>query len=189
MFESIVSSILLVATSEMGDKTQLLAFSLAARFKKPWPIMAGILVATVLNHALAATVGQWVGRQFSQETLGIVLAVVFFAFALWTLKPDALDEDEAQPKFGPFIATTILFFLAEMGDKTQLATVALSARFQSAIAVTIGTTVGMLITDGLAVWLGDRLSHRINMKWVRLFAALLFFLFGIASLVTLTLRF
>lgn len=183
MLESIVSSFSLVAASEMGDKTQLLAFSLAARFKKPWPILAGILVATLANHALAATAGVWVAVQVSAKTLAIFLGVLFIAFGVWTLKPDSLDEQKKKPRFGAFVTTTILFFLAEMGDKTQMATIALGARFQSALAVTVGTTLGMMATDGLAVFLGDRIAHRVQMRWVRWFAAALFFAFGIASFI------
>jgi putative Ca2+/H+ antiporter (TMEM165/GDT1 family) len=183
IFESTVSSFALVAVSEMGDKTQLLAFSLAARFKRPWPIMAGIFVATLLNHALAASVGAWISAAISPKTMSFVLAALFVAFGIWTLKPDTLDEEEKEPKFGAFLTTAVLFFLAEMGDKTQMATVALGARFQSAFAVTLGTTLGMMVTDGLAVLLGDRLAHRVQMKSIRVFAAALFFAFGIYSLV------
>jgi Ca2+/H+ antiporter, TMEM165/GDT1 family len=150
--EAIVSSFLLVAASEMGDKTQLLAFSLAARFRKPWVVMAGILAAT------------------------------FIAFGLWTLKPDTLEESEKPPRFGPFLTTVVLFFLAEMGDKTQLATVAMAARYHSVLQVTTGTTLGMMFSDGLAVFLGDKLAGRVQMKWLRWIAASLFFLFGAVSL-------
>lgn len=182
MLESIFSSFSLVAASEMGDKTQLLAFSLAAKFKRPIPILAGILVATLLNHALAATAGVWISTQITPKTMAYVLGGLFIAFGLWTLKPDTLDEENRPHRFGPFLTTAILFFLAEMGDKTQMATIALGARFNSAVAVTVGTTLGMMLTDGLAVLLGDRIAHRVQMKWVRWFAALLFFIFGIWSL-------
>jgi putative Ca2+/H+ antiporter (TMEM165/GDT1 family) len=187
-FEILTSSTGLVAASEMGDKTQLLAFSLAARFKRPLPVLAGILVATVLNHALAAGVGvsvaAWVIPRWSSDWLRIGLALLFFIFALWTLKPDTLDEDEANrsSRWGAFITTCILFFLAEMGDKTQLATVALGARFQSLLAVTLGTTLGMMLADGLAVFAGQNFSHRLPMHWIRRGAAVLFALFGISLL-------
>lgn len=181
MFEAISSSFLLVAASEMGDKTQLLAFSLAAKYKKPVPIMAGIFVATVLNHALASWGGFWVASIVSPMMMANILGAIFVAFALWTLKPDEADEVSEVSKFGPFLTTTFLFFMAEMGDKTQLATVALGANFQSAWAVTLGTTLGMMVTDGLAVVAGDQLSHKINMKYMRWFAASLFFVFGLAS--------
>jgi putative Ca2+/H+ antiporter (TMEM165/GDT1 family) len=185
MLETVFSSFALVGVSEMGDKTQLLAFSLAARFKKPWPIMAGILVATLLNHALASSVGLWVSTQVSPRVLGLALGLVFIAFGFWTLKPDTLDDEGGgrRTEFGPFLTTTLLFFIAEMGDKTQLATVALGARFSSAVAVSVGTTLGMLLADGLAVFLGDRLSARIRMDWLRRAAAALFFLFGALSAV------
>lgn len=181
MFESISSSFLLVAASEMGDKTQLLAFSLAAKYKKPLPIMAGIFVATILNHALASWGGFWVASAISPTMMANILGAIFVAFALWTLKPDEADEVSEVSKYGPFLTTVILFFMAEMGDKTQLATVALGAKFQSAWAVTLGTTLGMMVTDGLAVVAGDQLSHKINMKYMRWFAASLFLAFGIAS--------
>ncbi len=181
MLQTILSSFLLVAVSEMGDKTQLLAFSLAARFKKPWPIMAGIFVATILNHGLASYSGQWISNAFRQDILGYILGASFIAFGFWTLRPDTLDEKESNPRFGAFATTAVLFFLAEMGDKTQLATVALGARYQSALAVTFGTTMGMLATDGLAVFLGERLAEKVQMVYVRWIAAALFFIFGIGS--------
>jgi putative Ca2+/H+ antiporter (TMEM165/GDT1 family) len=183
MLQAVLSSFALVAASEMGDKTQLLAFSLAARFRKPGPILAGILVATLLNHLLAASVGQWVALAIPPKALALGLGITFIVFGLWTLKPDTLDDDDQPPKFGAFWTTAVLFFLAEMGDKTQLATVALGARFGSATAVTLGTTAGMMLTDGLAVFLGDRLAGKVQMKKVRWFAAALFFIFGLVSLV------
>jgi putative Ca2+/H+ antiporter (TMEM165/GDT1 family) len=184
MFEAVLSSFALVAASEMGDKTQLLAFSLAARFKRPVPILAGILVATLLNHALASSFGQWIAAQVSPQVMAISLGLIFFAFGLWTLKPDTYDESTTPPRFGPFVTTTVLFFLAEMGDKTQLATVALGARYHSALAVTTGTTLGMLASDGLAIYLGERLAGHAKMKWIRVGAAVLFFGFGLASVIT-----
>ena len=180
--ETIASSFLLVAASEMGDKTQLLAFSLAARYRRPWTVMGGILLATVLNHALAASAGSWISAQVPPRAMAAILGASFIAFGLWTLKPDTLDEARAPDRFGPFLTTTVLFFLAEMGDKTQLATVALAARFGSVVAVTIGTTAGMLAADGLAVFLGERLATRVQMKWVRVTAAALFFAFGALAL-------
>lgn len=182
MFHAVFDSFLLVAVSEMGDKTQLLAFSLAARFKKPWPVMAGILVATLLNHALAAWAGEWVSSIVRPDVMGLVLGISFIGFGVWTLFPDRLEDPERQHRFGPFLTTAVLFFLAEMGDKTQLATVALGARFQSAVTVTAGTTLGMLVTDGLAVFLGEKLAERIQMKWIRRIAAALFFIFGLWSI-------
>lgn len=179
--ESISSSFLLVAAGEMGDKTQLLAFSLAAKYKKPWPILAGIFVATILNHGLASWGGAWVASVVSPTMMANSLGVIFVAFALWTLKPDEADELQESSKYGPFLTTTFLFFMAEMGDKTQFATVALGAQFQSLALVTLGTTLGMMVADGLAVMAGDQLSHKINMKYMRWFAAGLFLLFGLGS--------
>lgn len=177
--ESIISSFLLVALSETGDKTQLLAFYLAARFKKPWPILAGIFAATVLNHGLASWIGERISHTVPSDWLGYLLGAVFIGFGLWTLKPDELDEQKNVSQTGAFLTTLILFFLAEMGDKTQLATAALGARYQSVLAVTLGTTAGMLAADGPAIFLGERFSGKIRMEWVRAVAAILFFLFGL----------
>jgi len=182
MLETIASSFLLVAASEMGDKTQLLAFSLASRYRRPWVVMAGILTATLLNHGLASTVGAWVASSVPPRVLAGLLAATFIGFGIWTLKPDTLDESRKPDRFGPFVTTTVLFFLAEMADKTQLATVALAARYQSVLLVTLGTTLGMLASDGLAVFLGQKLAARVQLRWIRVAAASLFFLFGGASL-------
>ena len=180
--EPVLSSFLLVAASEMGDKTQLLAFSLGSRYRRPWVVMGGILAATLVNHALASGVGSWFGAQLPRRWLALLLGVTFLAFGVWTLKPDELEERSEPGRFGPFLTTAILFFLAEMADKTQLATVALAARYRSVVRVTVGTTLGMLLSDGLAVFLGDKLAARVQQKWIRLAAAGLFFLFGAASL-------
>ncbi len=181
--EAIIGSFLLVAVSEMGDKTQLLAFSLASRFRKPWVVLAGILVATLANHALAASVGSWVSAHVPQRVMAGILAALFIGFGLWTLKPDTLDETASPGRFGAFLTTVILFFLAEMGDKTQFATVAVAARYQSVLWVTIGTTLGMMASNGLAVFLGEKLAGKVQAKWIRWSAASLFFLFGVVSLV------
>jgi putative Ca2+/H+ antiporter (TMEM165/GDT1 family) len=170
---AIVSSFLLVALSETGDKTQLLALSLAARFRRPWVVMAGILTAIMANHLLAAAAGSWIA-----ERVPGVLGILFVAFAIWTLRPDSLDEGAAQSRFGPYLSTVVLFFLAEMGDKTQLATVALAAQFHSIVLVTMGSTLGMLASDGLAVFLGDRLADRLPLTWIRRVAAALFLAFA-----------
>jgi putative Ca2+/H+ antiporter (TMEM165/GDT1 family) len=166
----------------MGDKTQLLAFSLASRFRRPWAVMAGILVATIANHGLASSLGVWISGHVPARVMAIVLAVSFVGFGIWTLRPDALEGAERPTRFGPFLTTALLFFLAEMGDKTQLATVALAARFGNVVLVTMGTTLGMMAADGLAVFLGDRLSSRVQGRWLRIVAASLFFVFGAASL-------
>lgn len=166
----------------MGDKTQLLAFVLATRFRKPWPIMAGILVATVLNHALAASVGVWISERLSPQTLSWILATAFIAFAVWVLIPDKEDEEEISVKYGAFLTTAVIFFLAEMGDKTQLATVAIAAQTQNLLIVTIGTTIGMLLADGLAVAFGERVTRVIPMLWIHRFAAAMFVIYAVAIL-------
>jgi putative Ca2+/H+ antiporter (TMEM165/GDT1 family) len=180
--EPILGSFVLVAVSEMGDKTQLLAFSLAGRYRRPWVVMAGILVATVANHLLAAGVGTWVSAQVPPRIMAGILAAAFIGFGLWTLRPDSLEESKEPSGLGPFLTTTVLFFLAEMGDKTQLATVALAARYGSVVAVTVGTTLGMVAADGLAVFAGERLAHRVPMTLVRRLAAAIFVAFGLVSL-------
>ncbi len=167
----------------MGDKTQLLALMLATRFKKPWTIMAGILVATLANHGLAALVGAKAIAFLPSGSGRYVLGAVFLGFAVWILVPDKADEDSGEkPGRGAFLTTVVSFFFAEMGDKTQLATVGLGARYTDFLAVTAGTTLGMLLADGLAVFLGERLTRRIPMAWVRRAAALLFAAFGIGIL-------
>ena len=178
---AILSSFLLVAVSEMGDKTQLLALSLAARFRRPWVVLAGVFTATIANHALASLLGSWISEHVPPRAMAGGLAVIFVGFALWTLRPDTLEEGGTPPRFGPYLTTTVLFFLAEMGDKTQLATMALAAEFHSVVLVTIGTTLGMLASDGLAVALGDRLADRLPMTWIRRTAAALFLAFGVAA--------
>jgi putative Ca2+/H+ antiporter (TMEM165/GDT1 family) len=183
VLETLLSSFSLVAVSEMGDKTQLLAFSLAARFRKPAPILAGILVATLANHGLAAFAGMHIASYIPPKTLALFLGLLFIAFGIWTLKPDRLDEPGESKPANAFTTTTLLFFLAEMGDKTQFATIALGAKYATPVLVTLGTTAGMMVTDGLAVLLGTRIAGRVQMREIRIFAALLFFGFGVASLV------
>jgi putative Ca2+/H+ antiporter (TMEM165/GDT1 family) len=165
----------------MGDKTQLLALTLASRYRRPWVVLGGILAATVVNHALAAAVGTEVSVLVPPRAMAAALAVTFIAFGAWTLRPDTLDAEERPPRFGPFLTTAVLFFLAEMADKTQLATIALAARYRSIVLVTTGTTLGMLASDGLAVFLGERLARAVPMRVVRIGAACLFFAFGLAS--------
>ena len=177
-----ITSLLVVALAEMGDKTQLIALALASRFRRPWPVLGGILIATLANHALAASVGVWVAGRLSPALLGWVLGLGFVAFGVWTLFPDRAEEGPRPSRWGPLATTTGVFFLAEMGDKTQLATVALGARFESALVVTAGTTAGMLAADGLAVLAGTWLTTVVPMARVRQVAAALFFAFGLAAI-------
>jgi len=176
----ILSSFLLVAAAEMGDKTQLLAFTLASRFRRPWTVMAGILAATLVNHLGAAALGGWVAAHVSPRRMEAILAVMFLGFAIWMLIPDKA-EAQREGRYGPFLTTAVLFFLAEMGDKTQLATLALGARYHATVLVTLGTTLGMLVADGLAVFLGDRLASRVQSRWVRWVGSALFLAFAVAS--------
>jgi putative Ca2+/H+ antiporter (TMEM165/GDT1 family) len=176
--EIIFKSFLLVTATEMGDKTQLLAFMLATRFKKPWPILAGILAATLLNHLLAASLGQLIAHAINPVYLKWILGIVFIAFGAWVLIPDKGEDGKTEERFGPFLTTLITFFLAEMGDKTQLSTVALAAQFHSTFLVTVGSTLGMIAADGPAVFFGDKMAEKIPMKWVRAFACFLFIAFG-----------
>ena len=173
-----------VALAEIGDKTQLLAFLLAARFKKPAPIVAGILVATLANHGLAGALGAWIAAAVGPDILRWVLGLSFLAMAAWTLVPDEIEEEEtrAARRLGVFGATLVTFFLAEMGDKTQLATVALAAHYAAPLAVVAGTTLGMLIADVPAVFAGEKLAGRIPMRLVHGIAAALFAALGIAVL-------
>jgi putative Ca2+/H+ antiporter (TMEM165/GDT1 family) len=173
-----------VALAEIGDKTQLLAFILATRFKKPIPIIAGILMATLANHGLAGALGAWITAMVDPFIMQWVLGVSFIAMAIWTLIPDNIEEEETQIalKLGVFGATLVTFFIAEMGDKTQIATVALAAHYGSPVWVVAGTTLGMLIADVPAVFIGNKLADRIPMTVVHRIAAAVFALLGIATL-------
>ncbi len=174
----------MVALAEVGDKTQLLAFLLAARFKKPLPIIAGILVATLINHGLAGALGAWITQSVSPHVLRWVLGASFIGMAIWTLIPDEIEEEETQiaQRFGVFGATLITFFLAEMGDKTQVATVAMAAHYAEPLWVVMGTTLGMLIADVPAVFVGDKLANKIPMRLVHMVAAAMFAVLGVATL-------
>jgi putative Ca2+/H+ antiporter (TMEM165/GDT1 family) len=172
-----------VALAEIGDKTQLLAFILAARFRKPLPIVMGILVATIANHALAGVLGAWLTTLASPDTLRWLLGLSFIAMAVWLLVPDKFDEDDARlARLGVFGSTLAAFFFAEMGDKTQVATVALAARYEAVVAVVTGTTLGMMLANVPAVLLGDRIAHRMPVRLVHGVAAGIFALLGIATL-------
>jgi putative Ca2+/H+ antiporter (TMEM165/GDT1 family) len=189
--EALLVSTGVVALAEIGDKTQLLALLLAARYRRPWPIVAGILVATLLNHALAGWLGAWIPQLLSPTVLRWGLGLGFLAMAVWVLIPDRIDEGEVRiaDRLGVFGATFVAFFIAEMGDKTQIATVAMAAHYAAQIggflAVIAGTTLGMLIANVPVVLVGDRLAQKIPMKWVHGAAALLFAGLGVATLLGL----
>ena len=175
----------IVALAEMGDKTQLLALVLAARFRRPWPIVLGIFVATFINHALAGALGSWLTTQLGPDVLRWVLGVSFLLMAGWMLIPDKLDDDVAKPlpRLGVFGTTVLLFFLAEMGDKTQVATVMLAARFEAYLPVVAGTTLGMMIANAPVVWLGGRVTQLLPLRAVHIVSALIFAALGLLALV------
>ncbi|HSD97863.1 MAG TPA: TMEM165/GDT1 family protein [Sulfuricaulis sp.] len=180
--EALLFSTAIVAVAEMGDKTQLLSFVLAAKLKRKLPIIFGILFATLANHFFAGYAGAGLASLVTPWTLRWIIALSFFAFGAWALKPDELGEDRKLRDAGVFLTTLVAFFLVEMGDKTQLATVALAARYDSLVAVVAGTTLGMMIANVPAVWMGEALAHRINMKAMRWVAAGLFVFLGILAL-------
>lgn len=174
-FTALFVSTLAVAVAEIGDKTQLLALVLAARYRKPWPIIAGIFVATIANHGLAGWFGALASQWISPELARWLIAASFLAVALWALVPDKLDEDEAKaPRFGAFVATLIAFFLVEIGDKTQVATVVLAAQYEPLWQVVMGTTIGMLLANVPVVLLGAKFAHRLPLKAARWASAALF---------------
>jgi putative Ca2+/H+ antiporter (TMEM165/GDT1 family) len=178
--EALLVSIGIVALAEIGDKTQLLTLILAARYRKPWPIVAGIFVATLVNHAIAGAVGAWLTRVIGPDAMRWILGISFIAMAVWMLIPDRLDDDAGGSRKlgGVFATTTLLFFLAEIGDKTQIATVALAARFDSLVAVVMGTTVGMLLANAPVAFFGGALASRLPVRAVHVVAALVFAALG-----------
>ena len=180
LMEAFLVSTGIVALAEMGDKTQLLSLVLAARFRKPWPIVWGILVATLINHGLAGALGSWVTTQLGPDALRWVLGGSFLAMAVWILVPDKLDDEEQEksPRFGIFATTVVAFFIAEMGDKTQVATVMLAAQFNSWFWVVAGTTLGMMLANAPVVWLGDAITRRVSLKWVHRISAVVFAVLG-----------
>lgn len=182
--EAFLVSTAIVTLAEMGDKTQLLSLVLAARFRKPWPIVLGIFVATLANHALAGAVGSWVTTVLGPQVLRWVLGLSFIAMAVWMLIPDQLDDDGdgAAPRFGVFGTTLVAFFLAEMGDKTQVATVMLAAQYSAYFWVVAGTTLGMMLANAPVVWLGDRLVKKVPIRVVHLVSALIFLVLGLLAL-------
>lgn len=185
MYEFLLSTAI-VALAEMGDKTQLLALLLAARFRKPVPILVAILLATLINHGLSAVLGQWVTTVIGPEVLLWIVSIGFIAMAVWMLIPDELGDENASinkwQKFGVFGATFILFFLAEIGDKTQIATVALAARFDSVFWVMLGTTLGMMLANAPAVFLGNKLANRLPISLIHKIGAAIFLVIGVATL-------
>ncbi|MGH8493368.1 MAG: TMEM165/GDT1 family protein [Moraxellaceae bacterium] len=181
--EAFLVSTGIVALAEIGDKTQLLAFLLAAKFRKPVPIILGILVATLVNHACAGALGAWLTTLASPEIMRWILGASFIAMAIWILVPDKLDEDDADlARYGVFTTTVIAFFLAEMGDKTQIATVALAAQYHAIISVVAGTTLGMMIANAPAVLLGNRIAERMPTRAVHAIAAAIFAILGVLTL-------
>ena len=183
--EAFLVSTGIVALAEMGDKTQLLALVLAVRFRKPWPIVWGILVATLVNHGLAGAVGAWVTTFLGPEILRWVLAGSLIAMAVWMLIPDTLDDaqSDTQPRWGVFGTTVVAFFLAEMGDKTQIATVMLVAQYHAYLWVVAGTTLGMMLANAPVVWLGERMTRLVPMRLVHTVSALIFAALGVAVLI------
>ncbi|OTG99984.1 TMEM165/GDT1 family protein [Acinetobacter sp. ANC 4973] len=186
MYEFLISTAI-VALAEMGDKTQLLALLLAARFRKPIPILLAILLATLLNHGISAVLGQWITTVLRPDVLLWIVSLGFIAMALWMLVPDQLDDETDSinkwQKYGVFGATFVLFFLAEIGDKTQVATIALAARFDSIFWVMAGTTVGMMIANAPAVFIGDKLADKLPISLIHKIGASIFLLIGVATLV------
>lgn len=182
--EAFLVSTGIVALAEMGDKTQLLSLVLAARFRKPWPIVLGILVATLVNHALAGAAGAWLTTLLGPQLLRWILAASFIAMAVWMLVPDKLDDEgeTKTPRLGVFGTTVVAFFLAEMGDKTQVATVMLAARFPAWPAVVAGTTLGMMIANVPAVWFGERVTRIVPIRIVHVVSAVIFLVLGVAAL-------
>jgi Ca2+/H+ antiporter, TMEM165/GDT1 family len=182
--EAFLVSTGVVALAEIGDKTQLLALLLAARYRTAWPIVLGILVATLANHALASAVGSWLVGVIGPDALRWILGLSFIAMAIWTLIPDsAPDESSAAPRYGVFVTTVIAFFLVEMGDKTQVATVALAAQYHAIVLVVLGTTAGMMLANVPVVFAGDALMRRVPLRWIRIVAALSFLALGVYALV------
>lgn len=181
--DAFLTSTFLVALAEIGDKTQLLSFVLAARLRRPGAIVAGILVATLANHALAGSVGVWLATLVPAAWIPWATGLVFIAFGLWTLHPDALDDEPTVHRAGVFVTTLIAFFIAEMGDKTQLATVALAARFEALVPVVLGTTVGMMLANVPAVLIGEKLARRLPLKAIRWLAAGVFIVTGLVTIV------
>ena len=182
--QALLVSTIVVAVAEIGDKTQLLSFILAARFRQPWPIIAGIFVSTILNHTAAGALGAWISTTLSPDILRYIVGVTFLAVAAWALVPDKLDkEPEHISRFGAFMASLIAFFIAEVGDKTQVATIALAAKYSPLWMVVVGTTLGMMLANIPAVFIGSKLAEKLPLGLIRKVAASIFALLGIYTLV------
>ena len=188
IMDAFLISTAIVALAEMSDKTQLLSLVLAAKFRKPWPIVLGILAATVVNHALAGAVGAWITTLLGPDVLRWILGVSFILMAGWMLIPDKIDEEEAgksSGRWGIFGTTLVLFFLAEMGDKTQLATVGLAAKYPAQyVWVVAGTTLGMMRANAPVVWFGDKITQKLPIKLIHRICAVIFLVLGVAALLT-----
>jgi len=183
--EAFLLSTGIVALAEIGDKTQLLTLLLASRFRKPWPIVTGIFIATLANHAIAGVVGAWIAREVDDQAMRWILGLSFLAMAAWMLVPDKLEGDAGASRKlgGVLVTTTLLFFVVEIGDKTQIATVALAARFESLAAVVLGTTLGMMLANAPVAFFGDALARRVPVRTVHVVAALVFAALGIGVLI------
>jgi putative Ca2+/H+ antiporter (TMEM165/GDT1 family) len=178
--ESFLISLSTVAVAEMGDRTQLLSLMLAARFRRPWPILAGVLCATLANHAVAAFIGQRLGHELTPRVLDAAVGISMIVMSLWTLKPDSLDEASTDGSGkGAFLAALVTFFIAEIGDKTQIATVALGAAYPNLLAVIAGTTTGMFLANAPVVFFGKAFSGRLPLKWIRYLASAIFLVLGL----------
>jgi len=182
--EAFLVSTGIVALAEMGDKTQLLALILAARFRKPWPIVLGILTATVVNHGLAGALGAWVNTFVGPDAMRWILGLSFIGMAIWMLIPDKMDDEGVteHSRWGVFGTTVVAFFLAEMGDKTQIATVMLAAQYNAYVWVVLGTTFGMMLANAPVVWLGDKLIKKVPLRWVHWISAGIFLVLGVLAL-------
>ena len=182
--EALLTSTLSVAIAEIGDKTQLLALLLICRFRKPWPIIAGMLVATLLNHAGAAWIGEFISSWMDPKVMTWLVAGAFIAMAVWILVPDKMDDEESSlDKYGPFMATFVLFFIAEIGDKTQIATVLLAAKYDSLVQVITGTTLGMMLANVPVVLIGKLGADKLPLKGIRIACAILFVGLGVSTLI------
>ncbi len=181
--EAFLSSTLLVTLGEIGDKTQLLSLALVCRFRRPWPILAGVIIATLINHGLSVWFGDWLSAHIPEQWLRWILGLSFIGLGLWMLIPDKDEEVKTDPRFGPFLTALVLFFIAEIGDKTQLATVALAVRFQEFWPVLLGSTAGMIAANLPVIWVAHRLAGARLERWAHRISAALFIVFGIWALV------